>query len=109
MTFELPKDDVWCHRCDFEKKCRDLVSSGKCQRWKHVPGDSPYRFDKKTSDWGCLDDMIWWVVGDAARQADAGHAAITDTREMFFNADYRRRKLEELRAAQPQLAIEVAK
>lgn len=90
---ELPPKEKKCHHTGFEKSCRALVAEGSCDRWKFHPGPSPFKFDKKPSEWGCLDDMLWYVAGDAAQQADGSHRATTVMREMIFNPDFRNRQL----------------
>ena len=35
---QLPDNELGCHRTGFEKKCRELVAGGVCQRWERNPG-----------------------------------------------------------------------
>ena len=88
----MPKDSRWCHHTGFEKKCRDLVSSGKCERWRDLPGADPFTGQARAA-WGCTDDLVLMLQGEAMRQADGAHAAVTDFREMVLNPGYRARKL----------------
>ena len=88
MTFELPKDDVSCHHTGFEKSCRALVTSGKCKRWRDLPGADPFTGEAR-SRWGCIDDLVLFLQGEAMRQADGTHTAITEFREMVLSSRQR--------------------
>ena len=96
---ELPPAEAKCRYTGFKKGCRELVATGACDLWTYYPGDSPYKFVKKTSDWGCIDKMLFWAVGEAGKEADAGHKATTIFREMIFNPEYRERAMQERRQA----------
>lgn len=80
----LPPKEKLCHHTGFEKQCRALVCEGACSRWVHHPGQGPFKHIPKASDWGCIDDMLLFVAGEAAQQADAGHSAVTNFREMVI-------------------------
>lgn len=94
MSFELPKPEKLCHHTGFEKKCRELVTSGKCERWKCLPGADPFTGNARTA-WGCTDDLVLFLQGEVLRQTDGAHTAITDFREMVTNPDYRARRLKQ--------------
>ena len=92
MSFELPKDDALCHHTGFEKNCLGLVASGKCKRWRYLPGDDPFTGESR-QNWGCIDDLVLYLQGEANRQADGSHAAVTQVREMIINPEYRRQQI----------------
>lgn len=91
----MPSPDKWCHHTGFEKKCLALVAEGKCRRWVHWPGPSPFTTIPKEGDWMCEDTAALMVAGDAAQQAHGGHRAVTVTREMIFNKAFREQQLSE--------------
>ena len=92
MSFELPKPEALCHHTGFEKSCRELVTSGKCNRWRFLPGADPFTQEARQK-WGCIDDLVLFLQGEASRQADAAHTAITEFREMAMNPEYRRQQI----------------
>lgn len=87
--FELPSSEKKCHHTGFEKSCRGLVCSGTCERWKHLPGADPFTGHPRQA-WGCIDDLVLFLQGEALRQTDGANAATTQLREMLLNAEYRR-------------------
>jgi hypothetical protein len=101
----IPPSEKKCHHTAFEKSCRSLVANGICDRWKNLPGPTPFKMDAKPSEWGCVDDMVWYVAGEAAVQGHGGHQAITQFREMVINRPYRERQLAQENAETPK-AIE---
>lgn len=52
--------------------------------------------DAKPSEWGCVDDMVWFVAGEAAWQSHAGHEATTKFRELVINKAYREQQLAQM-------------
>lgn len=52
----IPDKGRKCHRCNFEKSCRDLVFNGDCQRWSKISGSNP-QTGEPMDKWGCIDDM----------------------------------------------------
>ena len=92
MTFELPDKDKLCHHTAFEKKCRELVCSGTCNRWRSLPGADPFT-GKERQAWGCVDDLVLFLQGEVVRQSDVTHSAMTQFREMVFNPEYRAKEL----------------
>lgn len=105
MTDNFPPKGRLCHHTAFEKSCRSLIADGTCDRWKNFPGPSPFATDKKPTEWGCVDDMVWYVAGEAAQQGHAGHQATTQFRELVINKSYRERQLA-IEQAEQQKAIE---
>lgn len=95
MSFELPKTEKLCHHTGFQKKCRELVTSGTCDRWRDLPGASPFADDIRLTSWGCIDDLVLYLQGEAMRQADGTHTAITQFREMIINPTYLAKQIEE--------------
>ena len=53
----LPDAKRGCHRTGFEKPCIELLSSGKCDRWKVLPGEDP-NTKAARQEWGCIDDLM---------------------------------------------------
>jgi hypothetical protein len=53
----LPDPKKGCHRTGFEKPCMELLSSGKCDRWKVLPGEDP-NTKAARQEWGCIDDLM---------------------------------------------------
>lgn len=54
---DMPKPGIGCHHTGFEKDCFDLVTKGRCKRWKVVPLE-----DEKTGAFiknygACIDDF----------------------------------------------------
>lgn len=92
MTFELPKEDRWCHHTGFEKKCCELVTSQKCKRWRNLPGVDVFSGVPR-EQWGCIDDLVLQLQGESNRENKGTHTAITEFREMVINPDYRARQL----------------
>jgi hypothetical protein len=78
---DLPSDKRGCHHTGFMKKCKALVTSGKCERWIHVVGQ-----DKNTGEQinrhGCADD--WHVSLTIENTLEARHTAAAV--ESFRNA-----------------------
>ena len=46
-----------CHRTGFTKKCRQLVSTGKCERWKILPVEEG---DRRYNKGDCIDDWAFY-------------------------------------------------
>lgn len=73
----LPPKDLGCHRTGFEKKCRDLVSDGLCNRWRHelviVEG-------KQTTWFDCVDNWSSHYSREAGMQVHGLYAIIESAR-----------------------------
>lgn len=89
----IPPITKKCHHTAFKQLCRSLIADGTCDRWKNFPGQSPFKTDAKPAEWGCVDDMTWYVAGEAALFANGGHVAVTQFRELVINKAYRERQL----------------
>lgn len=92
MTFKLPDKDKLCHHTGFEKTCLGLVAGGTCQRWRALPGKDVFTGEAR-EQWGCIDDLVLQLQGEAMRENSGTHAAVTGFREMIFNPHYRARPL----------------
>lgn len=71
MALPLPDQRRMCHRCAFEQSCRDLVSSGACQRWQNVRGVHP-QTGEALDHWDCIDDLtplLLLDIGKLTREA----------------------------------------
>lgn len=51
----LPNDKIYCHLTGFTKKCRKLVTDGKCDRWLQIQGHDPNTGDP-VNRWNCIDN-----------------------------------------------------
>jgi hypothetical protein len=52
---DLPSKERMCHHTGFKESCRELVASGKCERWMTITGQLPQE-DTVTSHSMCIDD-----------------------------------------------------
>ena len=93
MTFQLPDKDALCHHTGFEKLCSELVTSQKCKRWRFLPGVDVFSGEPR-QQWGCTDDLVLQLQGEANRQANGAHETVVQLREMVTNAEYRRAQIE---------------
>lgn len=59
---ELPAKEVMCHRTGFARSCRDLVTSGACRRWQHVPYETPPTSVARPAPWACVDDHLFYMT-----------------------------------------------
>jgi hypothetical protein len=51
----LPPKERMCHRCNFEKSCRDLVTSEACGRWGKLSCTNEH--GEPADTYMCVDDM----------------------------------------------------
>jgi hypothetical protein len=56
MLDTIPNEKRKCHRCNFDKSCRELVMSGDCQRWAKISGANP-QTGEPLDRWSCIDDL----------------------------------------------------
>lgn len=69
---DLPSKDVFCHRTGFEKNCRELVASGKCNRWIGIAGRHP-QTGETFSRHDCIDNWTPVLLMDSAKlQSETG-------------------------------------
>lgn len=55
MSSTRPDEKRCCHRTGFEKSCRELVDSDKCQRWENILITN-LQTEGTINRWGCSDD-----------------------------------------------------
>ena len=106
MTLVLPDKEKLCHHTGFEKKCLALVGGGTCQRWRFLPGVDVFTGEQR-QQWGCIDDLVLQLQGEANRQANASHDLQIDMRELALRPEYRRERI--AKAASEELQIEAPK
>lgn len=68
MLDTIPNEKRKCHRCSFEKGCRELVMSGACERWRRIPISQDPFSGEQLEQWGCLDDHMFTLLADVGRQ-----------------------------------------
>lgn len=70
----LPDKDVGCHLTGFKTKCRDLVVSGKCNRWIQVQGHNP-NTGEAVNRHNCIDNwMPMLLIENSQMQRQTGAA-----------------------------------
>ncbi len=74
-----PPAERGCHRCGFDKKCRDLVVSGSCERWMQVQGINP-NTGEPVNDYRCIDDWGPVLLIENSQQQRQTAAAIESFR-----------------------------
>jgi len=63
----IPDTSRKCHRCNFEKSCRELVLSEACQRWSKISGSDP-QTGQPMDKWACVDDLHHILLLEIANQ-----------------------------------------
>lgn len=63
----LPDKSTKCHRCNFEKSCRELVLDGACQRWSKISGSNP-QTGEPMDKWACVDDLTHILLLEIGNQ-----------------------------------------
>jgi hypothetical protein len=89
----LPPTDKLCHHTGFKTKCRALVSDGRCDRWRFLPGQDPWT-GQPLEKHGCVDDLVLYLQGTAAAAAENAERSTIDLRNMIFDPVSRRHELE---------------
>lgn len=79
----LPSKTRMCHRCGFEKSCRDLVVSEACDRWKKIPWNTHPMTGEKHEDYACVDDHIFAQLLDLQRQIGCTTLEMNQMRNEF--------------------------
>jgi hypothetical protein len=79
----LPNKDRKCHRCNFEKSCRDLVTSEACQRWVKLPWKDHPLQGGAIDVWNCIDDHVFMQTIDVQRQANLSALEMNAMRNEF--------------------------
>lgn len=75
----LPDEKIGCHHTGFAKKCRALVSSGKCGRWIQVVGTNP-NTGESVNRYDCVDNWIPILLIENSQQTRQAGAAIESFR-----------------------------
>ncbi len=71
---DLPPKERGCHRTGFEKNCRDLVVSGRCERWMTINGTNANTGEPVNGS-KCIDDWIpYLMIENSAQQRQTGAA-----------------------------------
>lgn len=73
---DMPKPGVGCHRTGFEKDCRDLVTSGRCRRWKVIPLEDTEKGAFIKNFCACVDDYPYFQNLLLLKKADNTTVAI---------------------------------
>jgi len=72
---DLPNEKVMCHHTGFKQNCRELVCSGKCNRWIQIQG-----YDANTgvqiNESNCIDNWTPRLLVENSRQTRSNAAAI---------------------------------
>lgn len=63
----IPPVNRKCHRCNFDKSCRELVISEACERWSKISGANP-QTGEPLDKWACIDDLQHIVLLEVANQ-----------------------------------------
>lgn len=79
MTLNLPNKDIGCHRCMFEKKCFDLVTTGICNRWIEISGTNP-NTGEAVNHYDCVDNWGPLLTIEGSGQIRQMAAAIESLR-----------------------------
>jgi hypothetical protein len=80
-----PNAEKFCHRTGFEKSCRDLVKSEKCQDfWRHYEVTDRQTLQKKEF-WACSDQQKDAMMLDALHKLNAVSAEIQALRTDIDN------------------------
>ena len=67
MIDSIPNEKRKCHRCSFEKSCRELVLSGACEQWAKISGSNP-QTGEPMDRWACVDDLQHILLLEIANQ-----------------------------------------
>lgn len=85
MTDFLPPKERGCHRTGFERKCRELVAEGLCQRWVCVRGQHP-QTGKDLDTYGCAEDMVPMLLIENSRCQRETRDAVLSFRDQVDQA-----------------------
>ena len=81
---DLPHKDVGCHHTGFQKKCRALVTSGKCNRWRTLEGTNPANGEAFSGS-DCIDNWVLTGLLDVSRKVASGTTGIQAATESWRN------------------------
>ena len=76
---DLPDKDIGCHRTGFEKKCRQLVCDGICNRWIEVMGMNP-QSGEQIKHYDCVDNWMPTLMLENSQQQRQTAAAVESFR-----------------------------
>ena len=72
----LPDKEIGCHRTGFARKCRDLLVSGECNRYKQLQTIHPQTGETLGDYYDCVDNLQHILLLEIAQQArQAGASA----------------------------------
>jgi len=57
MPDPYPPKEIGCHHTGFQKKCRDLVTKGLCNRWVCLIGADP-NTGETLNHYNCIDNWV---------------------------------------------------
>jgi len=85
MMDSLPSEKRKCHRCSFEKGCRELVLSGACERWTHIKGSDP-QTGEPLNKWSCIDDLQHILLLEIGNQTSKASVEVNALRNEVAKA-----------------------
>ena len=77
---DLPNEKRMCHLTGFTKKCRSLVTSGKCERWIHLHGIDRNTGKQMVDEGHCIDDVLPKLLVENTQMARENGAAVESFR-----------------------------
>lgn len=75
----LPPEKVFCHHTGFTKRCRSLVSSGRCNRWLQIAGKNP-NTGEDVNRYDCIDNWTPMLLIENSQQQRQTGAAVESFR-----------------------------
>lgn len=83
MLDTLPDEKRKCHRCSFDKSCRELVLSGACQRWKRYEMKQHPLEGETHKEWNCIDDHMFVATVVTGLQTFSATVEMNELRNEF--------------------------
>jgi len=80
MNDFLPPEKRMCHLTGFTKKCRSLVTSGKCGRWIYINGLDRNTGEQMIMRASCVDDALPALLLENTHMARENGAAVESFR-----------------------------
>lgn len=102
---KLPDKDIGCHRCGFEKKCRQLVVDGLCNRWIEVAGMNP-NTGEEIKHYDCVDNWGPMLTLENSQQVRQLGAAVESLRNEMLNQQKIANSIEAAKLQQAKLFME---
>lgn len=78
----LPDDKVGCHHTGFAKKCRALVTSGKCNRWVQIIGTDA-NTGQPVNESRCVDNWTHTLMIENSQMQRQTGAAVESLRNLI--------------------------